>query len=64
MTTLLRVSGYVVKERDRHCVDCGSNDFEQYDHVPDYDITKHTAVDELVLRCSRCHTKRHRSEAA
>lgn len=54
----------VVKERDRHCVDCGSNDFEQYDHVPDYEITKHTLIDELVLRCSRCHTKRHRSEAA
>jgi len=54
----------VVKERDRHCVDCGSNDFEQYDHIPDYTLTKHTVVDELQLRCSRCHARRHRGEAA
>ena len=52
----------VVKERDRNCVDCGSSDFEQYDHVPDYDVTKRTIVDELYLRCSRCHARRHRGE--
>lgn len=54
----------VVKERDRHCVDCGSNAFEQYDHVPDYNITKRTVVDELFLRCSRCHARRHEADAA
>ncbi len=52
----------VVKERDRHCVDCGSTDFVQYDHVPDFEQTKRTLVEEAELRCSRCHTARHRRE--
>lgn len=52
----------VVKERDRHCVDCGSSDFEQYDHVPAFEITHHTVIDELQLRCSRCHAKRHQDD--
>lgn len=52
----------VVKERDRRCVDCGSNDFLQFDHVPDFSITKHTVVNELELRCSRCHKMRHETE--
>ena len=50
----------VVRARDGGCVDCGSTEFLQYDHVPDFDITHHTVVDELFTRCSRCHTKRHR----
>ena len=52
----------VVKERDRHCVDCGSEEFLQYDHVPDFEQSRRTQVDELVLRCSRCHKKRHKEE--
>ena len=51
----------VVKERDQVCVDCGSHDLLQYDHVPDYSITKHTVVEELQLRCSTCHRFRHAS---
>jgi len=51
----------VVKERDRSCVDCGSTDFLQYDHVPDFDITEHTLVEETELRCSKCHQARHPS---
>ena len=49
----------VVKERDRRCIDCGSSDFLQYDHVPDFEQSQHTVVDELYLRCSRCHRWRH-----
>ncbi|MFN8053304.1 MAG: DUF222 domain-containing protein [Acidimicrobiales bacterium] len=52
----------VVKERDRVCVDCGGTDFPQYDHVPDFDISRRTLVEETELRCSRCHTARHRRE--
>ena len=55
----------VVRERDRKCVDCGSTDLLQYDHDPDYELTKHTIVDELEIRCAPCHHKRHgRSVAA
>ena len=49
----------VVKERDRSCVDCGSGLLLQCDHVPDYDISKRTLVDELELRCASCHQRRH-----
>jgi hypothetical protein len=49
----------VVKERDRRCVDCGSEEFLQYDHLPDFEETGRTLVDELQLRCSRCHRRRH-----
>ena len=52
----------VVKERDRHCVDCGSTDFLEHDHVPDFEQTKRTLVEETELRCSRCHTARHRRD--
>ena len=51
----------VVKERDHHCVDCGSSDLLEYDHTPDYAITNHTIVEELTLRCAPCHHRRHRS---
>ena len=54
----------VVKERDRVCVDCGANTLLQYDHVPDYEVTHHTVVQELQLRCAPCHRRRHRQEAA
>ncbi len=50
----------VVKERDRTCVDCGRADLLQYDHIPDYDQSGHTLVDELELRCAPCHHRRHR----
>ena len=52
----------VVKERDRQCVDCGSTDFLEHDHVPDFSHSKRTLVEETELRCSRCHTARHRSD--
>lgn len=54
----------VVKERDRVCVDCGADTLLQYDHVPDYEVTRHTVVEELQLRCAPCHQRRHRQEAA
>ncbi len=54
----------VVKERDRVCVDCGAATLLQYDHVPDFDITHHTVVEELQLRCAPCHQQRHNQETA
>ncbi len=49
----------VVKERDRACVDCGSSELLHFDHVPDYDISRRTIVDELQIRCAPCHDRRH-----
>ena len=49
----------VVKERDRICVDCGRAELLQFDHVPDFEITRRTIVDELELRCAPCHRARH-----
>lgn len=54
----------VIHERDRACVDCGSREFLEYDHVPDFEITKRTLVDEGRCRCGRCHRARHREAAA
>ena len=54
----------VVKERDRACVDCGATTLLQYDHVPDFDVTQHTVVEELQLRCVPCHQRRHQQGAA
>lgn len=54
----------VVKERDRCCVDCGRNELLEYDHVPDYDTTHHTLVEELQLRCAPCHQARHKQPTA
>lgn len=54
----------VVKERDRACVDCGSHDLLEYDHVPAYEVTGRTVVEELELRCAPCHRSRHLREAA
>ena len=50
----------VVRERDRACVDCGSTNFLEYDHVPPFEITRRTIVDELRTRCWTCHHARHR----
>lgn len=52
----------VVKERDRQCLDCGSTDLLEYDHVPDYRTTRHTLIEELEVRCAPCHHRRHRNE--
>ena len=49
----------VVKERDRACVDCSSNDLLEYDHVPDFAQSGRTVIDELELRCAPCHLFRH-----
>jgi hypothetical protein len=54
----------VVKERDRVCVDCGAASLLEYDHVPDFAQTGHTVVEELQLRCSPCHQRRHEREDA
>ncbi len=50
----------VVDERDPRCVDCGGTELLQYDHDPDYEITKRTHTDELTRRCPQCHTRRHK----
>jgi hypothetical protein len=52
----------VVKARDRVCVDCGSSEFLEYDHEPNFEVTKHTTVDETKLRCRTCHRARHDKE--
>jgi hypothetical protein len=54
----------VVKARDRACVDCGATEFLQYDHEPDFEQSRRTIVDELRLRCWRCHRARHRRQWA
>jgi hypothetical protein len=51
----------VVKERDRRCIDCGAESLLEYDHVPDYELTGRTLVEELQLRCAPCHARRHGS---
>jgi len=50
----------VVRERDRVCVDCGADEFLEFDHVPPYVESHRTVVDELQPRCWRCHHRRHR----
>jgi len=54
----------VARARDGGCVDCGANHLIQYDHVPAYEITRNTLVDELECRCAPCHRARHRREAS
>ncbi|CAN5806031.1 HNH endonuclease signature motif containing protein [soil metagenome] len=54
----------VVKERDRHCVDCGTGDLLEFDHVPAYEFSEQTITAELRLRCAPCHRRRHRIDAA
>jgi hypothetical protein len=49
----------VVKERDRVCTDCGdTSDFFEYDHSPPFESSRRTLVDELQLRCWKCHRVR------
>ena len=51
----------VVRERDGgRCVDCGSTELLQFDHVPDFEESHRTVIDELEDRCRRCHSRRHR----
>ena len=52
----------VVHERDRVCVDCGAEEFLEYDHDPDYEKSRHTVVAQLKLRCRSCHRDRHRKQ--
>ncbi len=52
----------VVKERDKCCVDCGSNELHEFDHDPAFEQTSHTVIEELKIRCSPCHSRRHRDE--
>ncbi len=54
----------VVKERDRVCVDCGSTNLLELDHVPAFAESGHTIVEELELRCAPCHERRHRQDGA
>jgi hypothetical protein len=54
----------VVKERDRVCVDCGGGELFEYDHDPDFEISEHTLVEELRLRCCSCHHDRHRKQGS
>jgi hypothetical protein len=49
----------VVKARDEMCVDCATTEFLQYDHEPEYEVTRRTLVDEIRLRCWTCHRARH-----
>lgn len=49
----------VVQERDRRCVDCGTTHFLEFDHVPAFEVTGRTLVEELRIRCSGCHRARH-----
>jgi hypothetical protein len=52
----------VVRERDRRCVDCGSTELLDCDHVPPFEVTQRTVVDELQVRCAMCHHARHHRE--
>ena len=52
----------VVKERDRVCVDCKRQTLLEFGHVPAYEDTGHTIVNELELRCAPCHRDRHESQ--
>jgi hypothetical protein len=52
----------VVHERYRRCVDCGSTELLECDHVPPYEETKRTVIEELRPRCALCHHRRHRKK--
>ena len=56
----------VVKERDRHCTEpgCRSQMFLEFDHDPDFEVSRRTIVDELQLKCGKHHRDRHRPDAA
>jgi hypothetical protein len=44
--------------RDNRCVECGSTDLLEDDHVPGYAASHRTVVDELEPRCVGCHHRR------
>jgi hypothetical protein len=51
--------------RERHgnrCVDCGSTDLLEDDHVPSYAEHHETRADRLEPRCPVCHHRRHREQ--
>ena len=37
---------------------CGRRDHLQADHSPEYELTKHTTVEELKLKCPSCHYRK------
>ena len=50
----------VVHERDGgQCQGCGSTELLEYDHTPDFEISRRTVVDELACRCRGCHQHGH-----
>ena len=49
----------VVKERQPAC-DCGATSFLVYHHEPPFEESHRTVVDELQIKCGRCHRDRHR----
>jgi hypothetical protein len=51
----------VVTAREPACRDCGRTDLLVFDHVPSYEESHHTLVEELEVRCSPCHRRRHAS---
>jgi hypothetical protein len=55
----------VARERNAsRCVNCGSTDLLEDDHVPEYAESSHTLVDQLEPRCAQCHHERHRRAGA
>lgn len=52
----------VVLARQAQCVDCGRRELLEFDHNPPYEVTGHTVVNELEVRCSPCHHKRHSAD--
>jgi hypothetical protein len=50
----------VTDEREPRCADCGSTEFLEYDHVPEFEQSGQTVVEELRRRCMWCHHRRHR----
>ena len=55
----------VVAERDGYqCTEegCAAAEFLEFDHEPPFEVSRHTVVDELRLRCSKHHRDRHRGQ--
>jgi hypothetical protein len=49
----------VVHERDGVCRGCGSSEFLEYHHDPPFEETRRTIIEELWLKCPRCHRADH-----
>jgi hypothetical protein len=60
---LISMLTVVVMRSKSRCEPDGINDLGEYDHVPAYEVTRRTVVDELQLRCAPCHHRRHHSPA-